>query len=160
MLFRSTSKKHSLKEYFEQVNEMMTQQPIPVVGKQGQTQSTGAGFLNIDDNSPAGQAMKDAIGKLAQQKKAQIVVPTAQQQSGTSQPTATSGGATNQPAMAEEGDKWIQKAVKHPGAFSAKAKAAGKSVAAFAKEKAHAPGTLGKQARLAQTLRKIGRAHV
>jgi hypothetical protein len=152
-----TSKKHSLKEYFDRIDEMMTQQPIPVVSKQGQTQSTGAGFLNIDDNSPAGQAMKDAIGKMAQQKKAQIVMPTAQQQSGTTQqkPTATSGGATNQPAMAEEGEKWIQKAVKHPGAFSAKAKAAGKSVAAFAKEKAHAPGTLGKQARLAQTLRKM-----
>ena len=150
-----TSKKHSLKEYFDRIDEMMTQQPIPVVGKQGATQQTGAGFLNIDDNSPAGQAMKDAIGKLAQQKKAQIVVPTQQQQSGTTQPTATTGGATQQPAMAEEGDKWIQKAVKHPGAFSAKAKAAGKSVAAFAKEKAHAPGTLGKQARLAQTLRKM-----
>jgi len=152
-----TSKKHSLKEYFDRIDEMMTQQPIPVISKQGQTQSTGAGFLNIDDNSPAGQAMKDAIGKMAQQKKAQIVMPTAQQQSGTTQqkPTATSGGATNQPAMAEEGEKWIQKAVKHPGAFSTKAKAAGKSVAAFAKEKAHAPGTLGKQARLAQTLRKM-----
>ena len=55
------------------------------------------------------------------------------------QPTATSGGATNQPAMAEEGDKkWIGKAVKGgEGKFTAKAKAAGKSVAAFAKEKAH-----------------------
>lgn len=60
--------------------------------------------------------------------------------------------------MTEEGDeKWIQKAVKHPGAFSKKAKAAGKSVAAFAKEKAHAPGTLGKQARLAKTLTKIAK---
>ena len=52
-------------------------------------------------------------------------------------------------------EKWIQKAVKHPGAFTKKAKAAGKSVAAFAKEKEHAPGTLGKQARLAQTLKGL-----
>ena len=65
-----------------------------------------------------------------------------------------------------ESEKWIQKAVKHPGAFTKKAQAAGKSVAAFAKEKEHAPGTLGKQARLAKTLSKvangkeIGRAHV
>lgn len=50
---------------------------------------------------------------------------------------------------------WIQKAIKRPGAFTAKAKAAGKSVAAFAKEKAGAPGRLGKQARLAQTLGKL-----
>lgn len=98
--------KHSLKEYFDRIDEMMAQQPIPVVGKQGDTQSTGAGFLNIDDSSPAGQAIKDAIGKLAQQKKAQIVMPTGTQQKTTTattqKPTATSGGATNQPAMAEE----------------------------------------------------------
>ena len=50
---------------------------------------------------------------------------------------------------------WIQKAIKRPGAFTAKAKAAGKSVAAFAKEKAGASGRLGKQARLAQTLSKL-----
>ena len=50
---------------------------------------------------------------------------------------------------------WIQKAIKRPGAFTAKAKAAGKSVAAFAKSKAGAPGRLGKQARLAQTLSKL-----
>ena len=156
----TVSKKHSLKEYFEEVSEakqldeMMPQQPIPVVSKQGDTQQTGAGFLNITDNSPAGQAMKDALMKLAQQKKAQIVMPTGQQQSGTVKP-AQPGSQQNMPAVAEEGEKWIQKAIKHPGSFSAKAKAAGKSVAAFAKEKAHAPGTLGKQARLAQTLRKM-----
>ena len=53
------------------------------------------------------------------------------------------------------GGKWIQKAIKHPGAFTAKAKAAGKSVASYAKAKASAPGKLGKQARLAQTLSKL-----
>ena len=42
--------------------------------------------------------------------------------------------------------------IKRPGAFSAKARRAGKSTAEYAKEKAHAPGVLGKQARLAQTL--------
>ena len=152
---KSKVTKHSLKEYIELLDEMMTQQPIPVVGKQGDTQSTGAGFLNIDDDSPAGQAMKDAIGKMAQQKKAQIVMPTGTQQKTTSA-SSTSGGATNQPAVSEEGgEKWIQKAIKHPGSFTAKAKAAGKSVAAFAKEKADAPGTLGKQARLAMTLKKM-----
>ncbi len=50
---------------------------------------------------------------------------------------------------------WIQGAIKDPGAFSAKAKAAGKSTAEFAKEKQGAPGKLGKQARLAETLGKM-----
>jgi hypothetical protein len=53
-------------------------------------------------------------------------------------------------------DKWIQKAIKHPGAFTKSAKKAGKSVAAYAEEKKGAPGVLGKRARLAQTLKKLG----
>ena len=48
--------------------------------------------------------------------------------------------------------KWIKGAIKHPGAFSAKAKKAGKTTAEFASEKSDAPGKLGKQARLASTL--------
>lgn len=48
--------------------------------------------------------------------------------------------------------KWISGAIKRPGAFSAKAKAAGKSTREYAAEKAGASGRLGKQARLAQTL--------
>lgn len=47
--------------------------------------------------------------------------------------------------------KWIQKADLKEGAFTKKAKAAGKTVAAYAREKANAPGKLGKQARLAKT---------
>lgn len=50
--------------------------------------------------------------------------------------------------------KWIAGAVKkkNKGKFSAKAAAAGKSTAEYAKEKAHAPGALGKEARLATIL--------
>src|SRR5262249_9577715 len=59
-------------------------------------------------------------------------------------------------AMAE---KWIQGAIKRPGAFSAKAKAAGKSTAAFArwalKEGSRASTRTERQAALAQTLSKI-----
>lgn len=51
--------------------------------------------------------------------------------------------------------RWIQKAIKRPGAFSAKAKAAGKTTAEYAHEKEHAAGRLGKQARLAETLMKM-----
>lgn len=50
------------------------------------------------------------------------------------------------------GKKWIKGAIKHPGAFKAKAEAAGKTTSEFAEEKAGAPGKLGKEARLASTL--------
>jgi hypothetical protein len=52
---------------------------------------------------------------------------------------------------------WIADAIKHPGAFSAKAKAEGESTAEFAKEKEDAKGLLGRQARLAQTLMHLNR---
>ncbi len=47
---------------------------------------------------------------------------------------------------------WIEGAIKKPGAFRAKAARAGESTSAYASEKAHAPGKLGQQARLAKTL--------
>lgn len=49
--------------------------------------------------------------------------------------------------------KWIAKATANAhGQFKAKAQAAGESTAAYAKDKADAPGKLGKQARLASAL--------
>jgi hypothetical protein len=52
--------------------------------------------------------------------------------------------------------KWIQGAIKHPGAFTAKAKAAGKSVkqeaASVLKKGSHASSKTKKQAVLAKTL--------
>ena len=53
--------------------------------------------------------------------------------------------------------KWISKAIKRPGAFSAKAKRAGMSTMAYARAKRGAPGRLGRQARLALTLSKLRR---
>ncbi len=53
---------------------------------------------------------------------------------------------------------WIAGAIKHPGAFTKKAKAAGESVSKFAHEKEHASGKTGQQARLALTLKGL-RAH-
>lgn len=49
-------------------------------------------------------------------------------------------------------NKWIQGAIKRPGAFKAKAKAAGVSTKSFAEKEKGAAGTTGKQARLALTL--------
>src|SRR5215469_3802548 len=56
-------------------------------------------------------------------------------------------------------DNWISGAVKRPGAFKAKAKAAGKSTAGFArsvlKEGSQASTRTKRQAALAQTLSKL-----
>lgn len=55
------------------------------------------------------------------------------------------------------GGNWIKDAVKpaNKGKFSAKAKAAGMSTSAYAKEKSSAPGKLGKEARFAETMGKL-----
>lgn len=52
--------------------------------------------------------------------------------------------------------KFIQAAIKKPGALTAQAKRAGKSPMAFARAKQHAPGKVGHRARFALTLRKLG----
>ena len=51
--------------------------------------------------------------------------------------------------------KFIAGAIRHPGALTKKAKAAGESPMAFAAEHKGDKGTTGKQARLALTLRKM-----
>jgi len=55
--------------------------------------------------------------------------------------------------------KWIQKAIKHPGAFTKKAKAAGMSTGAYAakvtKAGSKASTQTKRQANLAKTLRKM-----
>ena len=62
--------------------------------------------------------------------------------------------------MAKASDKkWIQKAIKRPGAFTAKAKKAGKTTAAMAAAVTKNPSKYSKltvrQANLAKTLKKI-----
>jgi len=51
--------------------------------------------------------------------------------------------------------KWMQHAVKHPGALTRKAEHAGMGVQAYAHKHAHDKGTTGKQARLAITFSKF-----
>lgn len=53
--------------------------------------------------------------------------------------------------------RWIQGAVKKPGAFTAQAKRAGESVGKFAREKAHASGKTGQRARFALAMKSIAR---
>ena len=56
-------------------------------------------------------------------------------------------------------EKWIQKAIKKPGALrsSLGVKAGQKIPAAKLTKAAKAPGKMGQRARLAQTLRKLGK---
>lgn len=63
----------------------------------------------------------------------------------------------NSSSGAKTQGSWMQKAVipSHKGLFTAKAKRAGMSVSEYAAKKADAPGTLGKEARLAQTFEKL-----
>jgi len=103
---KNVSAKPSLKDVFKQVNETLApgQKPLPVISKVGSNQTTGAGFLNIDDNSPAGQALQQALGNLAGQNKAEIVVPTQPNQSGQStQPNQSpnQGGGTIQTSASQ-----------------------------------------------------------
>jgi len=62
---------------------------------------------------------------------------------------------------AKKDKKWIQKAIKRPGAFTKKAKKAGKSVsgmaAAVTKNPSRYSPTTVRQANLAKTLRKISK---
>ena len=55
------------------------------------------------------------------------------------------------------GKKWIQKAVKRPGALSAKAKRAGMSVQAYAQKHKHDSGVSGEEARFAVTAKRVAK---
>ena len=67
----------------------------------------------------------------------------------------------NMSGHANKGDRnggnFIQGAIKHPGALTAQAQHAGESPMEFARKHAHDPGTTGKRARLALTLRKLAK---
>lgn len=54
---------------------------------------------------------------------------------------------------------WVKGAVKHPGAFTAEAEHAGKSVHEYAEKKKDAGGTLGKRANLALTFENMAHKH-
>jgi hypothetical protein len=90
----------SLKDMFKQLDEALApgQKPIPVVGKQGDQTQTGAGFINITDQSPTGKALQTALGSLTPQQ-AQIVVPNQPNQPNQTGQT----GQTNQQNQQKQG---------------------------------------------------------
>jgi len=55
--------------------------------------------------------------------------------------------------MADKPRKWIQGAIKHPGASTAAAKAEGISLTEWIAKHYHDKGVTGRRARLARTLR-------
>jgi hypothetical protein len=59
--------------------------------------------------------------------------------------------------MARRGSRWIQRAIKRPGALTEKARRAGMSPMEYARRHASDPGRTGKQARLALTLARLSR---
>jgi hypothetical protein len=118
-----SNKPASLKDIFE---TMVSGQAIPVVGKMGDTQQTGAGFLNMTDTSPAAQALGKAVGDLVGQKKLQIVVPNQPGQAKPGQPAPA--GATGQPQagqmqMKEKWDAETKVAPSEKGKYDGKTKA-------------------------------------
>jgi hypothetical protein len=129
------SAKHKLKDWIETVeaNQLNEGDQVTIAPASASTQviKQGDKTLGTVNNPQLASTIKQAIGQ---------------------------GQMTLNPDedMTEDGgEKWIQKAIKHPGAFTKKAKAAHMGTQAFAKKHAHDSGTLGKQARLAQTLSKM-----
>ena len=118
-------KPKTLKDTFE---SLAGQKPIPVVGKEGSSQQTGAGFVNVTD--PALQSLGKTIGDLAAQKKLQIVVPNAQQNTtiGKTGPTVGGQGTLGIQAVTE---KWGEETTVAP---SEKGKYAGKNKAELTKQ--------------------------
>jgi hypothetical protein len=62
---------------------------------------------------------------------------------------------TKKKAKKKSSKKWIQGAVKRPGALTAKAKKAGMGVQEYARKHAKDKGRTGQQARLARTFKKM-----
>jgi hypothetical protein len=139
-------KKHTLKDWFEAMDKKMleeaTGQNLAVKPLPGATQLVDPASNKVVATGPADK-IKALQGSVA---KGEVTM-------------------TGKEEMAEEGgDKWIQKAVKHPGAFTKKAKSHGMSTSAFASKvlanKDKFPAKTEKQAQLAKTLGKLKEADI
>ena len=137
------SKKHSLKEFFEQIDEERMLKEAEQITMEPAKQSSqvikqGTKTLGTVTNPALAATIKSALGK------------------GEMSLAGTELGE-------EKGEKWIQKAIKHPGALRKKLGAKeGEPIPAGKLEKAtHSKDpTTARQARLAQTLRKINKEGV
>ena len=167
------SVKHSLKEYFDQLDQALNEaglavQPMPATPavKAQQQVATKPSFLIKDPANPSMPAITTQDPAVVQAAKNGTMsmqkpgaAPTGQPAPGA---TPAAGAGSQVAPMQEEGDKWIQGAIKHPGAFTKKAKAHGMTPTQFRAKvlanKEDYPAKTEKQAQLAKTLSKMHEA--
>ena len=137
--------KHSLKEYFDQLESALNEaEQVTIQPAQSNTQviKQGTKTLGTVTNPQLAAQIKQSIGKGEMN---------------------LAGGQLGEDEM-DESENWIKGAIKHPGAFSKKAKAHGMSTSAFASKvlgnKEDYPAKTEKQAQLAKTLRKMHEAEM
>ena len=164
------SVKHSLKEYFDQMDEALSEaglavQPLPATPQQKQQQQmAGKPSFMIKDpanpNMPAITTQDPAVVQAAKNGTMSMQKPGAAPTAPGATPAAGAGSQVK--PMEEDGENWIKGAIKHPGAFTKKASSHGMTPAQFrAKVLAHKedyPATTEKQAQLSKTLSKMKEA--
>jgi hypothetical protein len=164
------SVKHSLKEYFDIMDEALSEaglavQPLPATPQQKQQQQMAGkpSFLIKDPANPSMPAITTqdpAVVQAAKNGTMSMQKPGAAPTTPGATPAAGAGSQVK--PMEEDGEKWIQGAIKHPGAFTKKASSHGMTPKEFANKvlahKKDYPAKTEKQAQLAKTLGKMHEA--
>jgi hypothetical protein len=166
------SVKHSLKEYFDNMDKAVNEaglavQPMPATAQQKQQQQMASkpAFMIKDPanpNMPAITTQDPAVVQAAKNGTMSMQKPGAAPTQQTPGATPAAGAGSQVAPMKETGDNWIKDATKNKGAFTAKAKSHDMTPAQFrAKVLAHKEdysAKTEKQAQLAKTLSKMHEA--
>jgi len=166
------SVKHSLKEYFDNMDKAVNEaglavQPMPATAQQKQQQQMASkpAFMIKDPanpNMPAITTQDPAVVQAAKNGTMSMQKPGAAPTQQTPGATPAAGAGSQVAPMKETGDNWIKDATKNKGAFTAKAKSHNMTPAQFrAKVLAHKEdysAKTEKQAQLAKTLSKMHEA--
>jgi hypothetical protein len=165
------SVKHSLKEYFDQMDEALSEaglavQPLPATPQQKQQQqmATKPSFMIKDPANPSAPAITTQDPAVVQAAKNGTMSMQKPGAAPTAPGATPAAGAGSQVKPMEEDDKnWIKGAIKHPGAFTKKASSHGMTPKEFANKvlahKKDYPAKTEKQAQLAKTLGKMHESH-
>lgn len=158
-------KKKSLKDWVERVEQVIAENTAMPTTTSTATAPNASQKVMVKPGQPAGQkppatmttqtGQTIAVGSADQVKKLGDLVNAGQVQltkPGTTQPL-------DEEDMEEGSEKWIKGAIKHPGAFTKKAKSHGMTPSSFANKvlsnKEDYPAKTEKQANLAKTLGKF-----